>query len=419
MQINTVVDLSHHNKISDFHSIINDGITGIIHKATEGFKFIDKKYLNRKQMWLDLKMLWGSYHFASPGSGKEQAMRFLDFVKPVKGELLVLDYEKNLSGKLMAIDEAEKFVVYIHEQTGTWPGLYSGNDIKEQLGNRTDTPLKNCWLWIAQYAIKPTKIPPVWSDWTMWQYTDGIYGPAPRTVKGIGKCDRNIYNGSLADLREFWGKESVTKTETEIQEEINTSEVDRKYFFSQFPFRPLKSTGVNTIEAIIDHYDNDPKFTNLRQLAYVLATAYHESAGTWNPGIREYGRGKGKKYGAVDSETGQAYYGRGLSQITWRFNYESFSRILNIDLVNKPDLALDTINSVRILMIGMRDGIFTKHKLSMYFDEDTTDWNGARKIVNGTDRASLIAGYAKKFYNALEYKKAEHKSEEEENVIHN
>lgn len=70
---------------------------------------------------------------------------------------------------------------------------------------------------------------------------------------------------------------------------------------------------------------------------------------------------------------------------------------MNIDLLNDPDLALDSKNSVDILMIGMRDGIFTRHKLNMYLDEDTTDWVEARKIINGLDKANLIASYAKDF----------------------
>ncbi len=72
-------------------------------------------------------------------------------------------------------------------------------------------------------------------------------------------------------------------------------------------------------------------------------------------------------------------------------------------MVNNPDLALDPKNSVDILMIGMRDGTFTRHKLNMYFDEDTTDWVGARRIINGMDRANLIATFAQNFYKALEY----------------
>lgn len=180
--------------------------------------------------------------------------------------------------------------------------------------------------------------------------------------------------------------------------------VDRKYFFDNFPFRPLKDVGVDTINKIIEHFEIDDGYQYLKELAYVFATAYHESTGTWNPSIREYGRGKNRKYGRPDSETGKIYYGRGLCQLTWKFNYQSFKKILGIDFVNDPDLALESKNSVDILMIGMRDGIFTNHKLSMYFDENTTNWVGARKIINGTDRANLIAGYAIKFYDALQYK---------------
>ncbi|MBS1518491.1 MAG: hypothetical protein JSS91_10435 [Bacteroidetes bacterium] len=193
--------------------------------------------------------------------------------------------------------------------------------------------------------------------------------------------------------------------------------VDKEKFFKKYPYRPLSQTGVTTIENIINHYDEDDGYRNLRQLAYVLATAFHESAATWNPSIREYGRGKGRKYGMPHDRTGQIYYGRGLCQLTWYYNYESFSRILGVDLINNPDLALEPRNSVDILMIGMRDGIFTRHKLNMYFDSDTTDWVGARRIINGMDRANLIASYAKAFYKGLDYKEEEIKSEEEEEIV--
>ncbi|MFZ1320076.1 MAG: glycoside hydrolase family 19 protein [Ignavibacteria bacterium] len=193
--------------------------------------------------------------------------------------------------------------------------------------------------------------------------------------------------------------------------------VDKEKFFMKYPYRPLTQMGVVTIENIIDHYDEDKGYKNLRELAYVLATAFHESAHTWNPSIGEYGRGKNRKYGMPHAKTGQIYYGRGLCQLTWHYNYESFTKILGVDLLNKPDLALEPRNSVDILMIGMRDGIFTRHKLNMYFDKDTTDWVGARRIVNGLDRANLIASYAKAFYRGLDYKKEEEKSAEESAIV--
>jgi putative chitinase len=177
--------------------------------------------------------------------------------------------------------------------------------------------------------------------------------------------------------------------------------IDKARFIDLYKPRPVNEVAMTTMAAIIDHYNNDDKLTCKRQLAYILATAFHESAGSWNPGIKEFGRGKNKKYGQRHNQTGQYYYGRGLCQLTWHFNYVAFSEILGIDLVNNPDLALEPENSVKILIIGMRDGIFTKRKLNMYFDEDTTDWEGARRIVNGMDKARLIAKIAMSYNNNL------------------
>ncbi len=56
--------------------------------------------------------------------------------------------------------------------------------------------------------------------------------------------------------------------------------VDKTQFFENYPYRSLTPTGETTLENIIDHFDSDDGFTNLRQLAYVMATAYHESAHT-------------------------------------------------------------------------------------------------------------------------------------------
>jgi hypothetical protein len=188
--------------------------------------------------------------------------------------------------------------------------------------------------------------------------------------------------------------------------------IDGKYFFDNYPFRPLDESGVMTINKIFEFFDKDEQYTNLRELAYVLATAFHESAFTWRTDIREIGRGKGRKYGQPDTTTGKVYYGRGLCQLTWRFNYERFSEILNLDLVNNPDFALETENSISILMIGMRDGLFTSRKLSSYFNNKITDWVNARRIVNGTDCAHAIAAKAMKFYIGLRYLDGEECNEE-------
>jgi hypothetical protein len=101
-------------------------------------------------------------------------------------------------------DEARAFNTHVFQQTGRWPGLYAGHYLKELLGTHSDTVLANSWLWIAQYG--PTAVvPPNWPTWTMWQYTDGAIGPQPHSVAGIGRCDRDRFNGSEAQLRRLWG----------------------------------------------------------------------------------------------------------------------------------------------------------------------------------------------------------------------
>lgn len=151
--------------------------------------------------------------------------------------------------------------------------------------------------------------------------------------------------------------------------------------------------------------------------AYVLATAYHESAHTMRAVREALGRSeaesyakvtawlkrKGRRnYAAIDRETGQTYLGRGLVQITHRANYEKASARLGVDLVGNPELALRPHLAARILVEGMAGGWFTGKKLSDYIrSEGDYDFVQARRIVNGLDKAQEIVGYAEKFLKAL------------------
>lgn len=129
------------------------------------------------------------------------------------------------------------------------------------------------------------------------------------------------------------------------------------------------------------------------QLAYVLATAYHETAHTMNP-INEKGT-----VAYLQSKKYWPYIGRGYVQITWRKNYEKAGKILGVDFVKQPDLLLLPKYAVPIIIVGMVEGWFTGKKLADYITLQKSDFKGARRIVNGTDKADLITGYAVQ-YNA-------------------
>ena len=156
----------------------------------------------------------------------------------------------------------------------------------------------------------------------------------------------------------------------------------------------LSQKQVDGIEALLAATDSLP----VSHRAYLLATAKHETADTMQP-IAEYGKGRGRPYGKP-GKYGQAQYGRGYVQLTWDANYEKADKALGLNgaLLRDFDLAMQPTVAAQILVRGCSEGWFTGKKLGDYLPGD---YRGARRVVNGTDKADLIADYAKKFEAAL------------------
>ncbi len=170
----------------------------------------------------------------------------------------------------------------------------------------------------------------------------------------------------------------------------------------------LTQTTVEGIDAILNAWDASG-LTDLRWLAYMLATAVGEVGRNMMPvregfkdtdaAARAYVSSRGYKY--AKEVNGHVYYGRGLVQLTWDYNYESMGGVLGVSLVSDPDLALRPDIASRVMFEGMTRGTFTGKKLANYFGPTTTDWKNARRIINGTDRADEIGEYGRHFYAAL------------------
>ena len=184
--------------------------------------------------------------------------------------------------------------------------------------------------------------------------------------------------------------------------------INRKFFFDYVRKalfgNALNKGQVEGMDALLDVWEESYAKEDDRWLAYVLATAFHETAFTMQP-IEEYGKGKGHPYGVKDPTTGKAYYGRGFVQLTWKANYKSLGTKLGVDLVKKPELALELDIATKITFLGMMEGIFTGKKLDDFFSGTTEDWYHARRIINGLDKAEAIGKYGKKFYAAISYTK--------------
>src|SRR4051812_21881372 len=168
--------------------------------------------------------------------------------------------------------------------------------------------------------------------------------------------------------------------------------IDRDKFFGRVRVNPfggtLRQDQVDGCSAILDAWEGRPEFTDRRWLAYMLATAKHETAHTMHP-IEEYGRGAGRDYGVTVN--GHVYYGRGYVQLTWAVNYAKMAALTGADLVGHPELALDLKIAALIMFEGMKGGLFTGVGLPRYFNGTADDPVNARRIINGTDRAEEIA----------------------------
>lgn len=196
--------------------------------------------------------------------------------------------------------------------------------------------------------------------------------------------------------------------------------VDRTRYFDAHrrAFGRLDQRQVDGIESILDGMAADAPLTDLRHAAYMLATAWHETAHTMQP-IAERGpmryfdrydpiladtaarRATARRMGNTRQGDGYRYRGRGYVQLTWKTNYARAGRALGVDLVNDPDRAMEPAIAYPVMSIGMREGWFTGRRLSDDLRDGRTDYVSARRIINGTDRAALIAEYARDFERAL------------------
>ncbi len=182
--------------------------------------------------------------------------------------------------------------------------------------------------------------------------------------------------------------------------------------------------------ALLDYWEMHHSEMDDRWLAYILATAYHETGRALQPveenlrygaqrllvvfpsrftpeqarayaghsekiANRVYGGRLGN--GNEASGDGWRYRGRGLVQITGRDNYGKFG------LEDDPARALDPGTAIRLLVEGMIGGKYTGKSLADYLHGDEADWVNARKIINKLDRATDIAGYARRYYASISY----------------
>lgn len=232
-------------------------------------------------------------------------------------------------------------------------------------------------------------------------------------VRVLGQQIKLPKNPTPGDLsRWFWDHDyPITKVKAPMK-------LNRKVFFDELRDSLFKGSisqeRVEGTEHILNAWaDNYPDMT-LPQLAYCLATAWHETAYTMQPikerGSNEYKRrlydvsGKNPKrarrMGNTRKGDGVKYCGRGFVQLTWKNNYIKAGNKTGVNLAKDPDKAMIPEHAANIMLAGMSEGWFTGKSLDDYIGK-RNNFVYARKIVNGMDKAHAIAAHAIKINRAL------------------
>lgn len=127
--------------------------------------------------------------------------------------------------------------------------------------------------------------------------------------------------------------------------------------------------------------------TQTEQISYILATAHHETAGFTS--LTEVGSDQYlmqyASYAGNDPQTNDyiTYRGHGFAQLTGKDNFSRIGDVLGYDLVGNPSLAAEPTIAAEILVIGMRDGLFTGYSLDRAINEHQVEYGYARQVING------------------------------------
>lgn len=196
------IDVSHHNPILNWKSLLDDNITFAYIKSTEDTSHIDRNYIYNYELARETNIKVGAYHFYRFAlSGKEQAHHFLRNSKFNSGDLIpAIDvehsalniYKKDKDYIDSVVKELKIMENELYEHFGVRPVIYTNKDcyklyIKDSFPENI--------IWMCDLHDEPSKDI---LNWKIWQFSHK--GELP----GIeGHIDLNYYRYSFDEFKEL------------------------------------------------------------------------------------------------------------------------------------------------------------------------------------------------------------------------
>jgi GH25 family lysozyme M1 (1,4-beta-N-acetylmuramidase) len=197
------VDVSYYNGSIDWAKAKAAGTAFAFIRVSDGTGFKDPKFAT---YWAGAKaagVVRGAYQFFRPAQDPiAQADLFVDTMGALDDDDLAPVIDVEATGGLSAATVAARVTSWVNRvasRTGRTPIVYTGMYFwRDQVG--ASTAQQSSPLWVAQYTSLCPTLPPPWTRWTFWQYSES------GKVAGIsGAVDMDTFNGSIDDLRALAG----------------------------------------------------------------------------------------------------------------------------------------------------------------------------------------------------------------------
>ncbi len=194
------IDVSHFQGEIEWASVAGDGVIFAFAKASEGETVTDPAFAANWQAMKAAGLVRGAYHFYI--SGDDPAAQLANFAASVtleSGDLPpMVDIETNGHSTQAAEDriaDLHRFLELVTAHFGVRPIIYTGPTFWRA---SFDDSFSDYHLWTAEYEVPTPAMETGWTDWTIWQHTEG------GTVAGVSKpVDLNKFNGTDTDLAAF------------------------------------------------------------------------------------------------------------------------------------------------------------------------------------------------------------------------
>ncbi len=196
----------------DWNAVHASGRQFAITRINDGVNSMDPTF---RTNWSGIRaagMIRGAYQYFRPNADAATQARIVCSAvgRLGDGDLpAMLDLES--SGGMSSSTIIARITTWLHDVeacTGKRPMIYTAAWFwNPNVGSRAFGAYP---LVVAAYGPSCPTLPIGWTRWAIFQYSDGEvrYTPGVGPVPGIGQsCDRDKFNGSLADLRNFAGSD--------------------------------------------------------------------------------------------------------------------------------------------------------------------------------------------------------------------